>query len=150
MTEGYNESKERSKKFVYIVMFLVGIFILGYMIFWSRDLYKSTKDSSNDSIRQIKDCTSFSFDSRNIYYKEGKLSFDFYLMGFSEAPINAITIISDKYYDNHNNTYAKDFIFKKDVNPGETKPVSVDIDVNSKFHVMIYNCPVTDTVYSIN
>lgn len=145
-----DEDREKSKKFVYIVMFLIGIFILAYMIFWTRDVYKSTKDSSNDSIRQIKDCTGFTFDSRNIYYKDGKLSFDFYLMGFSEEPISAITVVSDKYYEKNNNTFAKDYIFKPEIRPGETKPVSVKIDLNKEFHVMIYNCPVTDTKYGIN
>lgn len=143
------DDKEKSKRFVYIVMSLIGIFILFYMIFWTKGVYTTTKHSSNDSIRQIRDCTGFTFDARNIYYKDGKLSFDFYLLGFSEEPINAITVISDKYYERNNDTYAKDFMFKPDLKPGETKPVSVKVDVNKEFHVMIYNCPVTDTKYSI-
>ncbi|MBN2880608.1 hypothetical protein JXM83_01020 [Candidatus Woesearchaeota archaeon] len=149
MPDEYDDKKVGVRKFIHALIFVVFLFIFLYLAFWSKKVYTQTTDSTNETMRQAKDCMSYSFDVRQIYYSKGTLSFDFYLLGFSEDSVKALTIIPDKFYQNNNFTFVRDFVFPKKLAPGETKSVSVDIDINSTFDVMVKDCALTKTSHKI-
>jgi len=146
MVSDYDDSRVKVKKFIHTIVFLAFVFIFLYLLFWSKDSYDEMNYASNQSIRETKDCMGYTYDLRNVYYNKEKLSFDFYLLGFSSGTVDVITVISDKYQINNSLEYVKDFSFVPLLRPGETKPVSVDIEIDEKFDVIIQGClsfPVT-------
>lgn len=149
MESDYDDSKIKTRNFVHAFVFVVFVFIFLYLLFWSKDSYDEMSDASNQSLRETKDCMGYTFDLRNVYYNQGKLSFDFYLLGFSEGNVDYITVISDKYHETKNLTYVKDFRFVPVLKPGDTKSAQVEIDVNEKFDVIIKGClsfPITKSI----